>query len=86
MFEQEVAKALHAGVLRLTCPEPIAMRLTRSGFIDRFHSCFPQFRLEFVLADRYIDLSAGEADVALRSGDTRGELLGRKIADSIWAA
>ena len=38
-----------------------------------------------MLADRYIDLSKGEADVALRSGDTEENLLGRKIADSIWA-
>src|SRR5690606_34515318 len=37
-------------------------------------------------ADRYVDLAKGEADVALRSGDTEGELVGRKIADSIWAA
>ena len=28
----------------------------------------------------------GDADVALRSGDTKdGELVGRKIGDSIWA-
>lgn len=85
-FEQRVAEAAHAGVLRLTCPEPIAIRLTRAGFVDRFHARHPGIRIEFVLADRYVDLSKGEADVALRSGDTEGELLGRKIADSIWAA
>lgn len=85
-FEQRVAEAAHAGVLRLTCPEPIAIRLTRAGFIDRFHARHPAIRIQFVLADRYVDLSKGEADVALRSGDTEGELVGRKIADSIWAA
>jgi DNA-binding transcriptional LysR family regulator len=38
------------------------------------------------MSDKYVDLSKGEADVALRSGDTDdGELVGRKIADSIWA-
>ena len=36
-------------------------------------------------SDRYLDLSKGEADVAFRSGDTDDELVGRKIADSIWA-
>jgi len=84
-FEQRVAEAAHAGVLRLTCPEPIAIRLTRAGFVDRFHTRHPDIRIQFVLADRYIDLSKGEADVALRSGDTEGQLVGRKIADSIWA-
>lgn len=85
-FVQKVDEAAHAGILRLTCPEPIAVRLVQSGFVDRFHARHPDLRLQFVLADRYIDLSKGEADVALRSGDTEGELVGRKIADSIWAA
>lgn len=85
-FAQKALEATHAGILRLTCPEPIAVRLTQSGFIDRFHSRHPDIRVQFVLADRYIDLSKGEADVALRSGDTEGRLVGRKIADSIWAA
>lgn len=85
-FEQQVAQAAHAGVLRLTCPEPIAIRLTRAGFVDRFHARHPELRIQFVLADRYVDLAKGEADVALRSGDTEGELVGRKIADSVWAA
>jgi DNA-binding transcriptional LysR family regulator len=84
-FRQKVAEAAHAGILRLTCPEPIAIRLTRSGFVDRFHARHPDIRVQFVLADRYIDLSKGEADVALRSGDTEGQMVGRKIADSIWA-
>lgn len=84
-FKQRATEAAHAGILRLTCPEPIAIRLTRAGFVDRFHARHPDIRIQFVLADRYIDLSKGEADVALRSGDTEGELVGRKIADSIWA-
>jgi DNA-binding transcriptional LysR family regulator len=86
VFAQKAVEAAHAGILRLTCPEPVAVRLTRSGFIDRFHARHPDIRIQFVLADHYIDLAKGEADVALRSGDTEGELVGRKIADSIWAA
>lgn len=84
-FAQQAAEAAHAGILRLTCPEPIAIRLARAGFVDRFHARHPAIRIQFVLADRYIDLSKGEADVAFRSGDTDGELIGRKVADSIWA-
>jgi len=38
------------------------------------------------MSDKYIDLAKGEADVALRSGDTDdGGLVGRKIGDSVWA-
>src|SRR5690606_39101588 len=84
-FERSCAEAAHAGTLRLTCPESIADRLTRSGLLDRFQARYPGLRIEFVLADRYIDLAKGEADVAFRSGDTDGVLVGRKIADSLWA-
>ena len=73
------------GVIRVTCPEPIVYRMTQSKLIDRFHARHPRLRVEFVSSDRYLDLSKGEADVAFRSGDTDDELIGRKIADSIWA-
>lgn len=84
-FERSCAEAAHAGTLRLTCPESIADRLARSGILGRFEARYPGLRVEFVLADRYIDLAKGEADVAFRSGDTDGVLVGRKVADSIWA-
>jgi DNA-binding transcriptional LysR family regulator len=74
------------GVVRVTCPEPLAMRLSGSALIQRFHDRHPGLRVEFVLSDRYLDLTKGDADVALRSGDTdHGELIGRKIGDSLWA-
>ena len=85
LFNQKAGEAAHAGLLRLTCPEPIAIRLTQSGLLERFHKKHPDIHLEFVLADRYVDLSKGEADVALRAGDTDADLVGRKLADSIWA-
>ncbi|MBU2360097.1 MAG: LysR family transcriptional regulator [Alphaproteobacteria bacterium] len=76
----------HVGIIRLTCPEPIAFRLTQSGILDRFHALNPGLNVEFVLSDQYVDLAKGEADVALRSGDTDDNVLvGRKIADSLWA-
>ena len=73
------------GVIRVTCPEPIVYRMTQSSLIERFHGRYPQLRVEFLTSDRYLDLSKGEVDVAFRSGDTDDELVGRKIADSIWA-
>ncbi len=87
-FERHLQDALRSnnGTVRLTCPEPIAIRLAQSGLLERFGIRHPGLKIEFVLSDRYIDLTKGEADVALRSGDTDdNELVGRKVADSIWA-
>ncbi len=86
-FERQVAGAAHdgEGAIRVTCPEPIVYRITQSRLLDRFHAQHPGLRVEFVTSDRYLDLAKGEADVALRSGDTDDELVGRKIADSVWA-
>lgn len=72
-----------SGVIRLTCPEPIVHRLM--PILDRFHALHPDLRVELVTSDRYLDLLKGDADVALRSGDTDDDLVGRKIADFIWA-
>jgi DNA-binding transcriptional LysR family regulator len=69
--------------LRVTCPEPIMARLM--PLIERFQATHPHLAVELVTSDRYLDLSKGDADVAFRSGDTDADLVGRKIADSIWA-
>jgi DNA-binding transcriptional LysR family regulator len=87
-FEQHKAaiERGEAGVIRLTCPEPIMTRLTQSKFLDRFHARYPNFRVEFVMSDKYLDIAKGDADVALRSGDTEDNVLvGKKVADSLWA-
>ena len=87
-FDEQLAAATReaTGVLRVACPEPIVYRITQSKLLERFQARHPRLRVEFVMSDKYIDLAKGEADVALRSGDTDdGELVGRKIADSLWA-
>ena len=87
-FEDELAllKSDASGVIRMTCPEPIVLRITQTGLLDRFHARHPKLRVQFVMSDRYLDLKNGDADVALRSGDTEDNaLLGRKIGDSVWA-
>lgn len=87
-FEQHKAtiEREEVGVIRVTCPEPIMYRITQSALLDRFHARHPGLRVEFVMSDKYLDLAKGDADVALRSGDTDDNVLvGRKIADSIWA-
>jgi DNA-binding transcriptional LysR family regulator len=87
-FEQKLETSARdvSGVIRVACPEPIVERITASALLERFQARYPKLRVEFVMSDKYVDLSKGEADVALRSGDTDdGDLVGRKIADSFWA-
>src|SRR5512138_727204 len=86
-FEQQVHDALRdaAGVVRVACPEPLMSLITRSPLLQRLAERHPDLKVEFVMSDKYVDLAKGEADVALRSGDTDdGELVGRKIGDSLW--
>lgn len=87
-FKQQLrtATAEVSGVIRVTCPEPIVYRITQSTLLERFNERYPALQVHFVMSDKYIDLAKGEADVALRSGDTDdGDLVGRKIGDSVWA-
>ncbi len=84
-FVQSSARELN-GVIRLTCPEPIVLRISQSTLLERLAARHPGLHVEFVMSDHYVDLNKGEADVALRSGDTvDSQLVGRKIADSLWA-
>lgn len=88
LFKQQLAAAAAdvSGVIRVTCPEPIVYRITQTDLLKRFHARHPALQVHFVMSDKYIDLAKGEADVALRSGDTDdGALVGRKIGDSVWA-
>ena len=87
-FEQRVdaQKRDVVGVIRVTGPEPLVYRIMQSTLLDRFHARHPGLRVEFVMSDKYLDIATGDADVALRSGDTEDNaLVGRKIGDSIWA-
>jgi DNA-binding transcriptional LysR family regulator len=73
------------GTIRVTCPEPLAQRITKTQLLDRFHARHPGLRVEWVMSDKYLDIAKGDADVALRSGDVEdSELVGRKVADSLW--
>ena len=80
-FQREVS-----GVVRITCPEPLVVRINNSTLMDRFRARYPALQVEFVMSDRYLDFANGELDIALRSGDTEdGALVGRKVGDSLWA-
>jgi DNA-binding transcriptional LysR family regulator len=87
-FEREVVARNNglSGTIRVTTTGGVADRLRRASLIDAFHSRHPDLRLELVISDRILDLSAGEADLAIRSGESKDEsLVGRKIADVPWA-
>jgi len=87
-LQRQVSDSAHdaAGVVRVTCPEPLVARLAGSPLMARFAASHPHLKVEFVMTDKYVDLAKGEVDVALRSGDTDdGDLVGRKIGDSLWA-
>jgi DNA-binding transcriptional LysR family regulator len=87
-FERHLAasdKTL-TGTIRLTCGVGFANVLQRTPLIDAFHARFPGLRIEWVISDRFLDLSKGEADIAFRLGEPSDQaLVARKIADATWA-
>ena len=87
-FERRLAacdKGL-TGTVRVTCGSSVAACLRRTPLIDAFHARYPGLRVELVISDRHLDLSKGEADIAIRLGEPRDEaLVGRKIADASWS-
>lgn len=75
-----------SGTVRVTCASTLADRLANSPLIDMFQARYPSLRVELEITDRLLDLSKGEADVAIRLGEPRDEsLIGRKIAKVPWA-
>ncbi len=85
---QQRIEAFHhdlTGIVRVTCPEPLVYRMAGTGLLDRFHARYPGIDVQFVMSDKYLDLERGEADVAMRAGDTRdGPLIARRIGTSQW--
>jgi DNA-binding transcriptional LysR family regulator len=74
------------GTLRLTCGSSVAGCLRRTPLIDAFHALYPGLQVELVISDRILDLSKGEADIAIRLGEpTEEALVGRKIANASWS-
>lgn len=73
-----------SGTIRVTCPEGMASRLL-APIIEAFQVKYPQLRVDLIMTDRRLDLSKGEAEVAVRMhepGDA--SLIARRIADSAW--
>jgi len=74
------------GSVKLTSLVTIGQRIIKSGFLDRFHSSHRGITVELIMDQRALDLSNGEADIAIRGGnlDDDNALVGRKIADVPW--
>ena len=87
-FERQLAacdKGL-SGTVRVTCGSSVAACLRRTPLIDAFHARYPGLRVELVISDRHLDLSKGDADLAIRLGEPKDEtLICRKIADASWS-
>jgi DNA-binding transcriptional LysR family regulator len=62
-----------SGTVRVTCGSSLAACLRQTPLIDAFHSRHPGLRVELVISERYVDLSKGEADIAIRLGEPRDE-------------
>jgi DNA-binding transcriptional LysR family regulator len=74
------------GTVRVTFASTMADRLARSALIDGFLARYRGLQVEFVITDRVLDLSKGEADIAIRFGEPHDDaLIGRKIAEVPWA-
>lgn len=75
-----------SGTVRVTCASTLADRLANSSLIDMFQARYPSLRVELVITDRLLDLSKGEADIAIRLGEPQDDaLIGRQIAKVPWA-
>jgi DNA-binding transcriptional LysR family regulator len=88
VFERHLAASDKdlTGTVRVTCGTIVAACLQRTPLIDAFHARYPGLRIELVITDRMVDLSKGEADVAIRAGEPKDEaLVRRKIADASWS-
>ncbi|HEY2356961.1 MAG TPA: LysR family transcriptional regulator [Phenylobacterium sp.] len=71
-----------AGTLRLTCIEMMAnMALTPA--IAEFRRLYPEVQIDLIVTDQQLDIEAGEADLAIRSGTALpvSSLVARKLAE-----
>jgi DNA-binding transcriptional LysR family regulator len=74
------------GVVKLTSHVTVGQRIIKSGFLDSFHSGHPGITIELIMEQRALDLSKGEAHIAIRGGtlDDDPALVGRRIAEVPW--
>ena len=78
----------HAGRIRITCPESIANIMVAPAVVT-LRRTHPNVQIQLLIEDRYLDLTRGEADMAIRA-TTRpmesSDLIAKKLSDAPWAA
>lgn len=73
------------GPVRVTCLVTVGQRLIGSGLLDAFHARHPGMIVELLMEQRVLDLTKGEADIAIRGGTPgSGALVARKITEVPW--
>lgn len=78
------------GAIRVTCSETIANIAVFPALVQ-FSQLYPDIQVEVITSDRYLDLLAGEADIAIRArADTSTAgfdpgLVVRKLMDTGWS-
>lgn len=85
-FRRQIASVdtVPTGTIRVTAPEGIAY-LILTPLIGKFHDRHPGLKVDVILTDRILDLSKGDADIALRAAPLEDStLIGRKISDLAW--
>lgn len=74
------------GIVTVTCPEAFGPKFMDSGLIEFFKHRYPNINVELIIGSTLLDLSKGDADVAIRAMETvEGPLFGRKIGGVEWA-
>jgi DNA-binding transcriptional LysR family regulator len=74
------------GVVRVTTNESLANLMVMPALAE-FRRLYPDIKVDVIVLDRFLDLTKGEADVAIRGtvGVPDGNLVGRKLFDADWA-
>jgi len=75
-----------AGTIKITCTEIVA-NTSITPAIGEFRKVYPEVQIDLVITDRALDIEAGEADLAVRSGRALpiSDLVARKLADYQFA-
>jgi len=85
-FRRQLAsvETVLTGTIRVTAPEGIAY-LILTPLLEKFHARYPGLKVDVILTDQILDLSKGDADVALRVAPLEDSvLIGRKISEQAW--
>ena len=76
-----------AGCIRVTASESVANVLLTPA-VAAFQRAHPNIQVEILIADRYLDLARGEADIAVRASTgtlENSDLVARVLSDAPWA-